>query len=65
MKPRAEVEYAGRQASVIVAWRDYCWRFGHNPYALVGMRYPGLEDAPMTKTLADDVLVALGGEQSK
>jgi hypothetical protein len=34
---------------------EYCLMFGHAPDSLIGMRYPGVESAPMTKELAAQI----------
>lgn len=46
-----------RQA--VEAWANYCTRFGHNPYALLGSCYPGLEQHRMTTVLANLVVAEI------
>lgn len=40
-------------------WTKYCLRFGSDPKNLIGMRYPGLEQAPMDEAMASQVQNAL------
>jgi hypothetical protein len=51
-----------RREAVVAAWARYCRAFWHAPEDLIGSRYPGLEDTPMTADMAREVAEKLASE---
>ncbi len=53
--PKRDPRGYGRYRVAVIEWAEYCLRFGHDPAALKGNRYPGFEAFVMDDEMAADV----------